>query len=116
VFAHSRIHQLAFAQLIASGQLDRHLRRVRARYAARHQLARDLLPAHGAAAGLYLHLPLESSSDERRLLDELKQDGIALDGVRKNALGECEPGFVVGFAAAPEPTLREGLLRLRARL
>jgi GntR family transcriptional regulator / MocR family aminotransferase len=116
VFAHSRIHQLAFAQLIASGQLDRHLRRVRSRYVARHQLAREMLPARGAAAGLYLHLPLESSVDERRLLDELKQDGVAVDGVRKNALGDCEPGLVIGFATAPEPTLREGLLRLRSRV
>jgi GntR family transcriptional regulator / MocR family aminotransferase len=116
VFAHSRIHQLAFAQLIASGQLDRHLRRVRARYAPRHQLARELLPARGAAAGLYLHVPLESSADERALLDDLKHDGVAIDGVRKNAVGDCDPGLVVGFAAAPEPTLREGLQRLRARL
>lgn len=116
VFAHSRIHQLSFAQLIASGQLDRHLRRVRARYAARHQLARELLPARGAAAGLYLHVPLESSVDERRVLDDLKHEGIALDGVRKNALGACGPGLVVGFAAATEPTLREGLARVRAHL
>jgi GntR family transcriptional regulator/MocR family aminotransferase len=114
VFAHSRIHQLAFAQLIGSGQLDRHLRRVRARYAARHQLARELLPTQGAAAGLYLHVPLEASVDERALLDELKHEGVAVDGVRKNALRECDPGLVVGFAASPEPTLREGLARLRA--
>ncbi len=61
-------------------------------------------------------MPLETWVDERRLLDDLKHEGVALDGVRKNALGECEPGLVVGFAAAPEPTLREGLARLRARL
>ena len=116
VFAHSRILQLAFAQLLGAGHVDRHLRRARTRYAVRHQLARELLSAHGAAAGLYLHLPLDTSADERGLLDALKQDGISLDGVRKNALEDCEPGLVVGFAAAPEPTLREGLLRLRSRL
>jgi GntR family transcriptional regulator/MocR family aminotransferase len=116
VFAHSRIHQLAFAELIASGQLDRHLRRVRARYESRHQLARELLSARGAAAGLYVHVPLESSVDERSLLDDLKHDGVAVDGVRNNAVGDCEPGLVVGFAAAAEPTLRDGVLRLRARL
>ena len=116
VFAQSRLLQLAFAQLIGAGHLDRHLRRARMRYAARHQLAADVLPAHGAAAGLYLHVPLDASADERRLIDELKQDGISVDGVRKNAVGDCDPGLVVGFAAAPEPTLREALPLLRSRL
>jgi GntR family transcriptional regulator/MocR family aminotransferase len=116
VFAHSRILQLTFAQLIAAGHVDRHLRRARTRYAARHQLVRELLPARGAAAGLYLHVPLETSADERALLDELKQEGISLDGVGKNAVDDCAPGLVVGFAAAAEPTLREALLLLRSRL
>ena len=116
VFAHSRILQLAFAQLLGAGHVDRHLRRARTRYAARHQLARELLPARGAAAGLYVHVPLDASADERGLLDELKRDGISLDGVAKNAVGDREPGLVVGFATAAEPTLREALLLLRSRL
>jgi GntR family transcriptional regulator/MocR family aminotransferase len=116
VFAHSRILQLAFAQLLASGHVDRHLRRARTRYAARHQLARELLRARGAAAGLYVRVPLDASADERRLLEKLKADGIALDGVRKNAVGNCAPGLVVGVAATPEPTLRDALLRLRSHL
>lgn len=113
VFAHSRLAQLSFADAIERGFLDRHVRRARVTYKRRYQIARRALPSHSAPVGLYLHYALDRDADEAATLAELRSRGFALDGVAANAMGEHAPGIVVGFAAAPEPTLREALALLR---
>ncbi|WP_345284778.1 PLP-dependent aminotransferase family protein [Kitasatospora albolonga] len=66
--------QCAFAELITSGLLDRHLRRVRARYRRRREAftraAAELLPEAtllGVSAGLHGYLQLPPTTDESAL-------------------------------------------------
>jgi len=105
VVAVPRLSQLALAELIASGQLDRHLRRARTAYKRR----RELVNGNGVPVGLYVHVPVE---DEEATLERLRAKGIAVDGVNEHALTAQPPGLVVGFAAVSEPTLRRALKQL----
>ena len=117
-----RLTQLALAELIARGHLDRHLRRARAAYRRRREAMLAALGRHlpdatagGAPVGLYVALALPARSDEGGLLTAARRSGLALDGVNEHALTSQPPGLVLGFAAAPEPTLRRALELLAAR-
>ena len=71
----ARIEQLAFAEFLARGHLDRHRRRMRLSYAARRAalidaLGRELPEAtvRGIAAGLHVTVELSAADDERAIL------------------------------------------------
>lgn len=113
VFALPRLAQLALAEFIASGYLDRQLRRARSAYKKRRELVTATLRVRGTPGGLFVCVPLEPTADEARVLATVRQQGFALDGVQANAIGPAEPGLVIGFAASSEPSLRRALDRLR---
>lgn len=117
--AASRLSQLALADLIESGGLDRHLRRAHAAYRRRRALLADLLPhalpgstLGGAPAGLFVHVALPEGTDEAALLASARHRGIALDGVAEHALLPQPPGLALGFAALSEPTLARAVRAL----
>jgi GntR family transcriptional regulator/MocR family aminotransferase len=123
MFAHAvappRLQQLALAELLARGYLDRHLRRARAAYRRRREAALAALERRlpdaeivGAPAGLYVSLALPPGTDEARVLAAARARGIAIDGVNEHALAPQPPGLVLGFAASPEPTLRRAIKAL----
>ena len=69
------VEQLALADFLERGELDRHLRRTRSVYRARRDalvtaLARELpdCPPGGVAAGLHLVVPLPAGADEPAVL------------------------------------------------
>ncbi len=94
------LQQLALADLIERGELDRHLRRWRRLYRRQRDTLLTALGArlpevtvHGAAAGLYVVLGLPAHFDERVVLAAARSRGIALEG-----LGRESPAIVVGYA------------------
>lgn len=106
------IDQLVLAHLIDSGELDRHLRRCRARYRQRRDrlgraVAEQLPPARlsGVAAGLHavLHLP-GTTSDEAGLLDLLTTHGVAVDRLSAfySRRADAPLGVVVGYTTPPQ--------------
>jgi GntR family transcriptional regulator/MocR family aminotransferase len=119
VVATPRLAQFALADFIAAGQLDRHLRRARAAYKRRRELAAAELarrfPAAtvgGAPTGLFLSVQLPERTDEAALLESARGRGIAVDGVNEHTFQPQPPALAVGFAALPEPTLRRALREL----
>ena len=99
------IDQLALADLIERGELDRHLRRQRHRYRKRRDalleaLARQLpgLEVRGAAAGLFAVLALPEGTDEHAVVAAALAHGVALEPL--GAAGRA--GLVVGYANLPE--------------
>jgi GntR family transcriptional regulator/MocR family aminotransferase len=115
--ATTRLNQLALAEFVAAGYLDRQLRRARTAYRRRREvlvaaLARHLPNAEvgGAPVGLFVHVRLARS--ERRLLTRARAARIALDGVNEHALTPQPDGLVLGFAALAEPTLRRAVAAL----
>ncbi len=101
------LQQLALADLIESGELDRHLRRQRRRYRRqRDALLTELgtrLPdarVHGAAAGLFVVLRLPDGIEEAAALTAARARGVAVE-----ALGGRSPGLVVGYANLSEAAI-----------
>jgi GntR family transcriptional regulator/MocR family aminotransferase len=112
------LQQLALADLIERGELDRHLRRQRRRYQRqREELLATLaaeLPAvtvHGAAAGLYAVLHLPENLSEHAVLAEARSRGVALEG-----LGGCAPALVVGYANLTPAAIGPAVAALAASL
>jgi GntR family transcriptional regulator / MocR family aminotransferase len=121
------VEQLALAELITSGGLDRHIRRARLRYRRRRD---DLIAAlaqvpavraRGIAAGLHavLDLPADGPS-EADVLAALAADGVAADGLSRywHRAGPRPSGLVVGFGAPSEhafPAALDALVGALAR-
>lgn len=110
------LDQLALADFVERGELDRHLRRQRRRYRRQRDallaaLARELpeVAVEGAAAGLHAVLRLPPQLDEQAVLDAARARGIALDG-----LGAAQPALVVGYANVAEPAVAAAVAALAA--
>jgi GntR family transcriptional regulator / MocR family aminotransferase len=112
------LEQLALADLIERGDLDRHLRRQRRHY----RRLRDILLAElaaalpelavrGAAAGLYVVLRLPVGASEQAALRAARERGIALEG-----LGGGAPGLVVGYANLAEAAVKPAVEGLAASI
>jgi GntR family transcriptional regulator/MocR family aminotransferase len=112
--------QLAFADYLERGELDRHLRRMRPRYRARRDaliaaLAREL-PAwrigDGIAAGLHVVALLPEAVDEAAFLATAAEHGMRLHGLSWFRVAPGPPGLVLGFGNAGEPALERAVARL----
>jgi GntR family transcriptional regulator/MocR family aminotransferase len=108
--------QLALADLIDRGELDRHLRRQRRRYRRQRDallaalgVALPELAVQGAAAGLYVVLRLAPDASERAVLAAARTRGVALEG-----LGGMPPGLVIGYANLPASRVRLAVEALAA--
>jgi GntR family transcriptional regulator / MocR family aminotransferase len=111
--------QLALADMIERGELDRHLRRVRPTYRRR----RDALLAGlerlfpgvrilGVAAGLHVAVRLGELVDERALVQRAAARGVALFAFRDRAAHAST--LLLGYANVPEPSIEPALRELRA--
>jgi GntR family transcriptional regulator / MocR family aminotransferase len=101
------LDQLTLADLIERGEVDRHLRRQRLRYAKRReallaQLAEQLprLPVTGAAAGLFAVLNLPIGTNEDAAARRASEEGVACEPLRAHG----RSGLVLGYANLPEPS------------
>ncbi len=118
----SAIDQLALADFIERGELDRHLRRARAVYRERRDtllaglatLLPELRPT-GAAAGLHVLTFLPAGVDEAALVAEAAEQDIGLQGLSSGyAARPACGGLVFGYAAVDERRIPAGLERLAA--
>ena len=111
------LDQLAFADFLARGEFDRHVRRMRPIYrrrrdtllcALRAQIP-ELEPA-GIAAGLHLVAYLPDDLDEAAVVKAAAERGVAIDGLAPYRIsGDGRPGLIFGYAALGEPALIEGV-------
>lgn len=109
--------QLALADFIVRGELERHLRRMRRRYRKRREhllnaLARELADWHPSPArgGLHLMITLPDAVDEPALLAAAARRGVGLEGLSLHSYtGDCPPGLVIGHAYMAEPAIERGI-------
>jgi GntR family transcriptional regulator/MocR family aminotransferase len=114
--------QLALADFIARGELERHLRRMRLRYAQRREallaaLARELPDWRPQPTGTGLHLlaDLPAGRDEAALLAAAARHGVGVEGLSLHSYaGDSPPALVLGHAHLPEPAIQRGIRLLRA--
>jgi GntR family transcriptional regulator/MocR family aminotransferase len=119
--------QLTFAEFLASGAYDRHVRRSRMKYRRRRDRLVAALDRHaprvavtGSAAGLHAllqlpdRLPDRGDADhvESAALESAAARGLAVDGLRRFRLdaGRSVPaGLVVGFGTPADHAFSQGL-------
>jgi GntR family transcriptional regulator/MocR family aminotransferase len=112
--------QLAFADLIARGEFDRHLRRVRLRYAQRRRALLAALGRHVPAAtfhddpaGLFEAVHLPAGLDEPALLAAAARRGVGLEGLSWHRSSSAGPaGLLAGYANLPESALGQAVRML----
>jgi GntR family transcriptional regulator/MocR family aminotransferase len=121
------IEQLALADFITEGHLERHARRARLRMATRRDALLEAADAElagrvrvlGAGAGLHvlLQIPDVDARDVPRLRQLARDLGV---GVYPAAMFYAHPPahaeLLLGYAALGEDTIREGIRRLRLAL
>jgi GntR family transcriptional regulator / MocR family aminotransferase len=114
----ARIEQFAFADFLARGELDRHLRRMRVQYRGRRDaivaaLAEALPEARvrGIAAGLHATVALPEGYDEEAILAEARRRRIELAIMAEHRIEARDgpPTLLLGFARLAEPSILSGV-------
>ena len=112
------IDQLALASLIESGRFDKHLRRMRTRYAAKRRALIDALAEHapsvalsGLAAGFHAVAHLPNSLDEPEIVAKARERSIGLYPMsRYRADRQIQPPrLVLGFGDLSEAAIQRGI-------
>jgi GntR family transcriptional regulator/MocR family aminotransferase len=110
------IGQLALADFVERGELDRHVRRMRLRYRRRREALIDSLARHlpavqtgEGAAGLF-ELALFAGVEEGRLVAAAAERGVGVEGLSLHRFAAEGPsGLVLGFANLAEPSIERGV-------
>jgi GntR family transcriptional regulator / MocR family aminotransferase len=116
----AQIDQHAFAHFLTSGELDRHLRRMRVRYRSRRDalvaaLAAELPEARveGIAAGLHATVRLPEGDDELAIAEEAARRRVAIEVMAEYRSGTAgAPTLLLGYGQISEPSIRPGIAAL----
>lgn len=114
----ARAGQRVFSALAASGDLSRHLRRLRRELADRRDAVRAAVTAAGCRAdgdpaGAHVLVPLPGPAAEAGIVAAAAGRGVALDGLGRHRTPggpvDGRAGLVLGFAAPPRAELDRAL-------
>jgi GntR family transcriptional regulator/MocR family aminotransferase len=115
------VEQLALADFLERGELDRHLRRTRGVYRRRRDALVAALAAKlpdweptGIAAGLHLVALLPPGSDEGAVLAAARERGLALAGLGDHTVAPRPPALLLGYGRIAEPAIAAGVAGLAA--
>jgi GntR family transcriptional regulator/MocR family aminotransferase len=112
--------QLVFADFLARGELDRHLRRMRPIYRRRRDALLAALKRHlpdvkpvGASAGLHVLAWLPPDLDEAAVIAAAASAGIGIAGLAARRIDPAGPGgLIFGYGAIVEEAIDAGVRRL----
>ncbi len=114
--------QAAIADFMDSGQLDKHIRRMKSIYARRRQVLVDSLKTYlgedatvaGDIAGLSLLVTIDDIDDEE-LVEEAAAEGLMLTSTKSFYTRSSRAGeFLLGYGNMPESQIDVGIKRLRS--
>jgi GntR family transcriptional regulator / MocR family aminotransferase len=117
----SRIEQHALADFLTRGELDRYLRRMRARYRGRRDALVEALTStlpeaavSGVAAGLHVTLQLPDSDNEQAIREEANHRSVELETMNDYRPGARSrpPTLLLGYGQMPEHAIRAGVREL----
>jgi len=120
------LEQIALAQWLEEGRLERHVHRMKRLYRRRREslvaeVTRsfdDAVSLQGASGGLHLILELRGLSLRRDDASWLAEQGVEVDWAEDYAIvkGDHTHRLVLGYGSLPEDRMVEGLRRLHAAL
>ena len=111
--------QHALLTLLTSGDLERHIRRMRLEYARRRAVLVQTLawPVLGDTAGMHVVLELPASYPAERVVATAAARGLALHAVNRYYAGPPTlNALVIGYGATPLTKLRRAAAELRILL
>lgn len=115
--------QLVLAELMDSGELERHLRVLRRRHRRRRdamiEAIRTDLPearVHGAAAGLHLMITFDASFSDTDLAAAALARGVKAQPLSWHYQQPNKPGLVLGYTASTPGDVAEGIAIIGAAL
>jgi GntR family transcriptional regulator/MocR family aminotransferase len=110
------IEQLAFADFLAHGEFDRHLRRMRPVYRARRDALLRALQRHlpdvrpvGASAGLHVLAWLPPGTDEADVVTRARAAGANVEPLAPYWGDGGPPGLLFGYGGITEAAIDEGV-------
>jgi GntR family transcriptional regulator / MocR family aminotransferase len=113
------LDQLALATLLTTGRYDRHLRRMRAVYAARRTALTGAFARHaprarltGLAAGFHAVAPLPPGADETAVIAAARERRVGLHGIGEYRGGPgpaAPPALVIGFGNVRERAIEPAI-------
>ncbi|TDD20278.1 PLP-dependent aminotransferase family protein [Nonomuraea diastatica] len=114
------IDQLTFADFLARGEFDRHLRRMRPVYRRRRDALLDALRTHlpdlepaGVAAGQHVVAWLPPGLDEAAVVTAAARHGLGIHGIGPYRIAGTGPGgLIFGYAILGETAIAEGVALL----
>ncbi len=113
------LDQLAFADFIERGELDRHLRRMRPIYRRRRDALLAAIDRHlpslhpvGASAGLHVLAWLPPELDEAAFVRAAATAGVGLAGVTPSRGASGPGGVIFGYGAVDEAAVEPGIRRI----
>jgi GntR family transcriptional regulator/MocR family aminotransferase len=113
------VEQLALADFLERGELDRHLRRTRSVYLRRRDALVAALARHlprcrpaGVAAGLHLVVHLPPGADEPALLAAARGRGVGLSGLSEHRVEPGPPALLLGYGRIAEPAIEPAVRTL----
>ncbi|HEX8051340.1 MAG TPA: PLP-dependent aminotransferase family protein, partial [Solirubrobacterales bacterium] len=112
-----RFTEIAFAELLASGAFDRHVRASRQRYRAKRSLlleaVAESLPdarLRGIAGGLHAVLELPPPIDENEVIAAASRGGVKVQGLSDYTLDYPRPpSLVIGYGPPSDRELRRAV-------
>ena len=114
--------QMAVTELLATGDLRRHLRRARRIVAEQRKTIAAALPTDsfmvsGLSSGLHIHIPLPDSASEETVTERLIAKGVLVDRLSFFFTGQpTAAGLLVDYAGLSEAELERLVSTLRAAL
>ncbi len=116
------IDQLIYARFLRSGELDRHLRRMRLTYRRRRDVLLATLARHlpgwqvrGLAAGLHVVVEPPHGMDEAQIVGAAARHSVRvypMSDYRARPSNDAPPALVLGYGGLNEAQLREAVRRL----
>ncbi len=108
--------QLVLAELMDSGELERHLRTLRRRHRRRRDAMIEAIHTHlpearvhGAAAGLHLTITFEAEFNDADLAAAALKRGVKAQPLSWHYQQPNKPGLVLGYTASTPTDLAEGI-------
>ena len=120
-----RVDQLAFADFLQRGELDRHLRRMRLSYRQRRDTLINALEKHipqarvmGIAAGLHVTLQLPNEHDAEAIQQHARERRVELAVINdfRHSPASTPPTLLLGYSRTTEPAIPEGIRQLAAAI
>lgn len=119
----SKLEQLALAKMMESGDFERHIRKIKNRYAKKSEYTIKCILKHlgnsvdivGTNSGLNILLKLKIRVDESIIVEELKKEGIniaSMNEYRMNALENAFPILILNFRGISSSKISEGIIRI----